>query len=184
VSQDLTASIVYFWPGRRLSFLAAWLACRTGAQILFKRFQRLHLQVLLKIYLAGTEVELTGLIDTGNSLKDPLTGNPVIIVEYKALSKALPEKMKKLFESGFTANKFNVRELETNSWATRLRLIPYRSLGQNNGFLIGLKPDRVEVYREGKMIVIEKVIIGIYLNSLNSGQVYQALLHPNLLAVA
>lgn len=184
VSQDLTAIKVYFWPGLLLAFLAAWLVCRAGAQILFRRFQRLYLQVPLKISLAGTEVELTGLMDTGNSLIDPLTGSPVIIVEYKALSKTLPEEMKKFLESGFTENKFNVRELETNSWATRLRLIPYRSLGQNNGFLIGLKPDRVEVYREEQTIVIEKVIIGIYLNRLNSGNTYQAILHPNLLAVA
>lgn len=181
---NLAVVNVYFWPGLLLAFFAAWLACRVGAQILFKRIQRFHFQVPLKIYVAETQVEIVGLIDTGNNLTDSLTGNPVIIVEYGALSKILPEKIKKLIESSFTENNFDTRELETTNWATRLHLIPYHSLGQNNGLLIGLKPDRVEIYWGKQKIIIEKVIIGVYLKCFNSNHTYQALLHPDLLAAA
>ncbi len=51
------------------------------------------------ISLNNKEVELMALIDTGNSLKEPISQMPVIVAEYSALECILPELIKKMYLS-------------------------------------------------------------------------------------
>lgn len=44
----------------------------------------------LKIQLAEEELELAGLIDSGNQLYDPLTKTPVMIMHISSLEHCLP----------------------------------------------------------------------------------------------
>lgn len=46
---------------------------------------------------SGREVRLKGLVDTGNSLTDPLTGQPVCIVEREAVESLMENTQKRRY---------------------------------------------------------------------------------------
>lgn len=126
------------------------------------------------------KITFPALLDTGNLLKDPLTGQPVIIAEYMALKKILPEEMIVFIDStkSFDINRINSAFYDTG-WFKRLRLIPFSSIGNDNGVLIGFRPDMVQI-GESKKIATD-VIIGIYQRSLSRNNEFQALLGPQLI---
>lgn len=101
----------------------------------------------LIIKIGNKKVSLKALIDTGNSLKYSNTNDNVIIVEKdKVFSE---DEFKKYIYGGGDAN-------------TRLRLIPFKSIGKEDGVLIGIKPDEVIMIKDENKINVENVIIGMY----------------------
>ncbi len=172
----------HFWSGVCLALLFGWTAYRLGLWIIQRNIRQRDFQIAL--YFFGRRVDVRALMDTGNSLTDPLSGDPVIVVEYEALKPVLPPEVRKSFEEGQLADPRLLAHLTNTPWATRLRLIPFQSLGQQHGLLIGIRPDLVEINQGSRNIKTEKVIVGIYGHRLHSGESYQALLHPALLEAA
>ena len=66
-------------------------------------------------------------------------------------------------------------------YISKLKFIPFSSLGKQNGMLIGIKPDYVEIENEETSIKKENVIIGIYNKSLTNRGEYRALIGIELL---
>ncbi|MBF8982234.1 sigma-E processing peptidase SpoIIGA [Lutibacter sp. B2] len=138
-----------------------------------------------KIYIPiSIEVEnhisnLKALIDTGNALEDPLSKSPVIIVEYKAIKDLLPLEIQDVFDNANNINFEAISKMaQTSGWVNRLRVIPFKSLGKENGILIGFKPDQVQVEDQK---CVQNIIIGIYEKTLSRNGDYSALLHPDVL---
>ena len=99
----------------------------------------------LEIVINNKKVKMKGYIDSGNTLKDPLSKKPVIIVE--------KEVMEQIIE---------VDKLMGGDENLKIRLIPFKSIGKQNGMLIGIRPEYVKIkYNENK-IITKKVIVGIY----------------------
>lgn len=171
----------HFWSGVLLSLLFGWTAYRLGHRLLERRLTRRRFKIAISFF--GRQVEVDALVDTGNSLVDPLSGDPVIVVEYEALKAVLPPKIRKSLEEKHDYTRL-LAELANTPWAARLRVIPFQSLGQQHGLMAGLRPDAVEIDQGSKKITAEKVIVGIYHHRLHSGENYQALLHPALLEAA
>ena len=59
---------------------------------------------------------------------------------------------------------------------SKLKVIPFSSLGKQNGILLGLKADGLEVEEDDGIKNIDKIIIGIYNKSLSKKREYGALL--------
>lgn len=57
----------------------------------------------------------------------------------------------------------------------KLKLIPFSSLGKQNGMLIGIKPEFVLIKKEEEEFKKENIIIGIYNKSLTKRGEYRAL---------
>lgn len=100
--------------------------------------------VPVTVELMGRRVAFYALVDTGNSLTDPLSGQPVLVVEGARL---LP-----LFPPGQVPGREELRSpadalerLSVGALRGRLRLLPYRAIGVDLGMLLCLKPDRVKV---------------------------------------
>jgi len=137
----------------------------------------------ITISLNNKKANLVALIDTGNSLKEPITQKPVIIAEYNSLSEILPEKLKRIY--------LEKRELDLETIAKvmedigseiKLRLIPFKSLGNENGILIGFKPDSVSIYLKNETRRLkEEIIVAIYNNKLAQDEQYNGLLHPEII---
>jgi len=126
--------------------------------------------------------EINALIDTGNSLEDPISKFPVIVVEYNAIEDILPENIKDIFQND-DPNKLEriVSTLKDTNWISRFRMIPFTSLGKENGMLIGFKPDSVEVINNGDKLNINKIIIAISTGKLSQNGDYKALINPDIL---
>ena len=141
-----------------------------------------HLQAA--IYLQGQTLTVNGLVDTGNNLREPLSGLPVLVVEEQVLLPLLPVAVRRLLTDGETDPMKIAAAFAESNWAARLRLIPFTAVGTRSGLMVGIRPDYV-ILREGnRLIQVEKVIIGLSNRRLSPEQSYQALIHPELLGVA
>lgn len=102
-------------------------------------------------------IETTCFIDSGNTLKDPFTHKSVIIVE------------KNIIEKITDLNNFK-----------KFRLIPFTSIGNDNGILLGISMESVSIIITGqKDITIKNAVIGIYNKTFNKN--YHALIGIDLL---
>ena len=119
----------------------------------------------LIIKIGNKKVRLKALIDTGNSLKYSNTNDNVIIVEKNKIFSE--DEFKKYIEEGSDENANN----------TKLRLIPFKSIGKENGVLIGIKPDEVIMIKDEKITKVENVIIGMYEKKI--GTKYSAIIGIN-----
>lgn len=151
------------WVGRgdflRLVVSAGltWLLCRAafGGRVGGRSY------VPIQIGAGAKAIRLTALVDSGNTLRDPITGESVIIVG--------PEIARKL--TGLTREQLE-RPLETAGARPLpgLRLIPYRTVGRGEGMLLALRlPDVVVAGRRSSRLV------AFAPGALGEGTVYQAL---------
>jgi len=126
----------------------------------------------------GKEIRLKGLLDTGNTLYDPITHYPVIVAEYSAIKEIIPEGLKKMFEENQDGNLQDLyTRVKETDWISKLRLIPFSSLGKEKGMLLGFKADRVMIKNKS----FKETIIAVYTKSLSQNGEYKALLNPELL---
>lgn len=133
----------------------------------------------IKITLNGKEKILNTMIDTGNMLKEPITGNPVVVVEKTVLYDLLPKDILNNIESILGGDFEKIPEDIKNEYISRLKIIPFSSLGKQHGMLIGIKPEKLEVINE-QIEEKNNAIIGIYNKSLTKRGEYNALIGIDL----
>ena len=131
----------------------------------------------IKIKLNGKEVETKAMIDTGNLAKEPITNTPVVIVESSLLEKVLPEEILNSIDNILAGNLEGVNK----EYISRLRCIPFSSLGKQNGMLLGVKADEIIVEKEEENKISKNVIIGVYEKSLTKRGEYRALIGLELI---
>jgi len=88
----------------------------------------------LRLWYGGKSREVTALMDTGNTLQDPITAEPVII-----LGRELAEELTGLCPEELASPMETIAARRIPG----LRLIPFRSVGCSNGMLLCLRMDRV-----------------------------------------
>ncbi len=71
--------------------------------------------------------------------------------------------------------------IEGNYGNQKIRLIPFSSIGKQNGILIGVKVDKMIIDYKEQERLIEDVIIGIYNKKLTKDGKYSALMGLNVL---
>ena len=125
----------------------------------------------------GKAVNVHAIIDSGNLLKEPITGASVIVVEKK--------KLEEIIENSILDNLQNIISGEygflNEEYASRFRLIPFSSLGMQNGMLLGFKPDLVTIEFDGIIKNLEKIIIGIYDKNITKNEEYTGLVGLDIL---
>ena len=132
----------------------------------------------IDVFLMGKKISLNALIDTGNMLSDPVSDTPVIIAEYEIISPLLSNDFKVLYENNrHSPENIILNNLDEN-FASRLRIIPFSSLGTEKGFLLGIKPDSIRINK----ILLDNIIIGIYGSRLSESKDYDALLNPEIIS--
>lgn len=132
----------------------------------------------VQIFYNDNVAEVNALVDTGNSLHEPITKKPVIIAEFLAVKEVLPDNIKLIYYEG---NENNLCCIQKCIEEERFRLIPFSSLGKKNGMIIGFKADKVEISDGKRKFNTQDVIIGIYNFKLSNDGFYNALLNPEVL---
>ena len=107
-----------------------WFLCMVGFR--GKLFEQSYVPV--ELTYAGKKVRLTALHDTGNTLHDPVTGSPVLVVDARTAQKL----------TGLTPQQLR-KPVETMHEKPGMRLIPYRAVGQDAGLLLGMKLASVRI---------------------------------------
>ena len=116
---------------------------------------------------------IIAMIDTGNLLREPLSGCPVVVVEKQELLEIVPEEILNNLEK-IISGEYNNIALE--EYASKFRVIPFTSLGKENGLLLGLKIDDLYVEYDEQENNIKGAIVGIYNKKLSSSNSYSALI--------
>lgn len=107
----------------------------------------------------GERWELTGLIDTGNHLTEPLTGRPVSILDWEAAEK-LP--------------RFRQIQQEKNGYL----YIPFHSVGTESGWMMGMVVDVMYIRYRGEEIRVSHPVLAVSRERLNTKGQYQMIIHP------
>lgn len=142
-------------PAVILSALGVWLLSRMGfgGSVGGKEY------LPITITEGQNRISVIALKDTGNSLRDPITGEQVLVLGPEAAERLLGIGPKQL-----------AHPLETMMTHPGLRLIPYSSLGQPQGMLLAKRFGNVKVgeAQGSALVAFAPEKIGV-------GQVYQAL---------
>lgn len=138
------------------------------------------LRYKVRIRFAESSCEGEGFLDTGNSLKDPLTNKPVIVAEYDFIKSCLPSDLRQMMNVPVDEGEM-IEKLTTSTWANRLRLIPFSSIGKRNGLLVGVRADEILIKQGNNPLLQKNVIIGIYLDKLSSENSYQMLIPAEII---
>lgn len=75
----------------------------------------------------------------------------------------------------------SIGDWEEQEYITKLRVIPYSSIGKQNGLMLGLKADEVIIQKEEEKQKMQDVIIGIFPQQLSKNHTYTALIGLDLL---
>ena len=134
----------------------------------------------IKIKLNGKEKILNAIVDTGNMLKEPLTGNPVVVIEKTSLYDLMPKEILNNTESILGGDFEKIPDDITKEYISRLKIIPFSSLGKQNGMIVGIKPEKITVINEEVEEEKDNAIIGIYNKSLTKRGEYNALIGIDL----
>ena len=146
------------------------------AQIIKNKYEKKTMICDLEIFYKGNCKKIKSMLDTGNLLKEPLTKADVIIVEkeslYGIINKEILENINEIIKGSWLE--------DSNVHSYKLKVIPFSSLGNENGILIGFKPDYIKVYDEEEYIRND-VIIGIYNGKLTKNGMYSGLIGLGIL---
>lgn len=136
--------------------------------------------VEMEVVLNKRKCSFTALIDTGNSLKDPITNLPIIIVYYKTIIDILPDELREVILNDYSYEIFKKRIMDSEL-KSRIRIIPYKTLGVENGILIGIRMDLVTSKLKSKTNVVKEPIIALYNKPISNAGNYQALTYPGII---
>lgn len=130
----------------------------------------------ITIKINKKSVKTKAMVDTGNLLKEPITNIPVVVVEHKILYNVVPTEILENIENILGGDFSNISENVKNEYMSKLKVIPFSSLGRQNGMLLGLKADALEIEESDGSKIVDRIIIGIYNKKLSKKGEYGALL--------
>lgn len=133
----------------------------------------------IELYNKNKMTKARALLDSGNMLKEPISQKPVIVVEKAILSKIIPEEVLNYIERMVGGDDQARNEMQ--EYLSKIRMVPFMSLGKENGMLIGIRLDKIKINTEDIRLEKENIIAGIYEKKLTKDNKYNALIGLNLL---
>jgi stage II sporulation protein GA (sporulation sigma-E factor processing peptidase) len=135
----------------------------------------------LEIDFGGEErgvVCIKALLDTGNHLRDPLTGFPVILLEEEVAAASLPDNMRSFLNIPWKdyEDPWPLLWGVDPSLVKHLVFIPFQAIDRQS-WLLGIRPERVTCF-DKKVSRQIKATVALVKQVLSSEGEYQALIHP------
>ena len=124
----------------------------------------------IKLKLGDRSVTLTALVDTGNTLTDPVSGRPAVVAEGERAAGLFPRDRRPA-SSDLRDPAAALPRLGTGEWRSRFRLLPYRSVGVDRGLLLAVRVDSLELDGRGR----GPVLVALSPTPVSDGGGYQAL---------
>lgn len=135
--ESLEGDGISVWLFAALS-IAAGIATARGGRLL--RLSNATKSVTLRAELFGNALTLTALVDSGNLLRDPISGKSVIVVDRQKLLPALPVPLRAALEKDTPA-----AWLSDGRYAKHIRLIPTKT-ATGERLLPALKPHALRLH--------------------------------------
>lgn len=144
----------FLWLYGLALLLSVWLAFTLWGMVSDCVLRQKNLYQV-ELWLGEKKQAVTALLDTGNHLTEPVSGEPVSILWGGAAKELLAES-----EGVFC--------------------VPFHSVGREHGVLLAVRADRMEIQMEGFRQVIEHPYIAVAKQPLSRNGSYQMLLHEKM----
>lgn len=149
------------------SALIAYILWKTGVKILQKKEKQKQYE--LELWFRGRYLKCKAFLDTGNGLKDPITKEPVVILEEQSFCNLFNVPAHSLWEKMLASSKTDYP----------LQIIPYQAVGKKDGMLFAIRTDHLylpelELSKDSMLIAMQE---GVFCKR---GE-YQALIGPEIL---
>lgn len=164
-----------------LGALVALIIVKISIKIIKSKITTKDMYCKIKMKINEKQIETNAMIDTGNLVKEPITNTPVVIVESSLLEGIIPKEILNNLENILCGNLNNIPQEIQEEYFTRLRCIPFSSLGKENGMLVGIKIPEIIAQNEEEEKKTSNIIIGIYDKSLTKRGEYRALIGVELI---
>jgi len=160
-------------------WLFALLAALSGAATLmsgrFFRKKQSERTADIEISYGGKTIRLTALSDSGNLVRDPISGKSVVVADISSLSGTFPEE---ILHAVKRRDASALAQLPPEI-AKNLRFVPSRT-ATGGGMLYALSPERITVISSGeKSYDVDALIAPVQLGASAGG--FEALIPPELL---
>ncbi|QQK80605.1 sigma-E processing peptidase SpoIIGA [Salicibibacter cibi] len=133
--------------------------------------------VIIKMDDRAETIKATTLIDTGNHLRDPISRAPVLLAEIALFqSQFAEEEWKETLEWLDSEGKKGKLK-----WEARMKLIPYRTVGRDHGFIFAVSAAEVVIIVDGERQDHKNVLIGFENRALSAEGRFQCITPPDLL---
>ena len=159
-----------------IGIVVAYFTIIIAFKIIKTKISKKDLLCDISITLNNKEIKTKAMIDTGNLLKEPITKLPVIVMEHTLLYDVIPKEILDNINELLGGDFKNIPESIKEEYLSKLKVIPYSSLGKQNGMLLGIKGENLIVNLKEETKKIDKIIIGIYNKSLTKKGEYRSLL--------
>ena len=159
-----------------LGAIVAFAIIIIAVKIIRKKFTTKDMICDIEIMLNNKKINTKALIDTGNMLKEPITNTPVVVVEKILLYECIPKEILNNINQIIGGDLEKIPQQIQSQYISKLKLIPFSSLGKQNGMLLGIKVQQIKIIKESEEITKENIIVGIYQQSLTKNGEYQALM--------
>ena len=111
--------------------------------------------------IEGRDININGYVDTGNVLNDPVFNRPVCIAQKSSFSDVL--------------NEIN------DCTKVKYHIIPFRSLGCENGIMEVITVETMYIYYGKNKIQVKEALVGLTEQKLSSDGEYEFLVNAQLL---
>ncbi len=159
-----------------LGAIIAFIVIMTAFTVVKSKITKKDMFCEIEIEINKKKINTIAMIDTGNLLKEPITNTPVIVVEHTLLYDCMPKEILNHLDELLGGEFENIPEEIKEKYISKLKFIPFSSLGKQNGMLLGIKADTVTIKGIDKEEKKENIIIGIYNKSLTKRGEYRALM--------
>ena len=163
-----------------LAAIVAFIIIIAAFAIVKTKFSKKDMFCDVEVELNNKKIKTRAMIDTGNLLKEPITNTPVIVLEHTLLYECVPKEILDNLESILGGELVKIPEEIRNEYISRLKLIPFASLGKQNGMLVGIKANSLKIMQDEQEKESKNVIVGIYNKSLTKRGEYRALIGIDL----
>ncbi len=118
-----------------------------------------------------------GLVDTGNTLKEPQTDAHIIIAEFDAIKDFLPDEIRLCFYEKRNIEDFSKYIVGFDN--EMFSIVPFKSIGNESGSIFCFKIDEAYVHDEKDECYERNIYIGVADFQLSGGE-YSALVNPEI----
>lgn len=160
-----------------LGAIVGFIVVHIAFKIVKSRVNKKAILYNLEITMNNKKVNIKAMLDTGNGLKDPITGSPVAVVEKEKLVGLLPDNIlnntERILGGDWKDENINFR--------SKFCVIPFNSIGKQNGMMLGFKVDEIKIINDIEEIVNKKAIVCLYNQKLSKTNAYSALIGLDML---
>ena len=130
------------------------------------------------VYLSVNDktIVCSALLDTGNSLLDPVTGKPVNVGAWSILGQLFPENMEKKLKDFMEG-----RECDMDFGKLNPRFLPFTGMGCSTGLALAVTLDYLKLEGQKVHMVIKRPVVAFSKENSSFGGKFQVILHPDLI---